>query len=104
MADLTRQEVADMLAKLDDVCRPSFSVSERTKRMIAAHRSPDGRSYSHARNRDLSDHDRKIRRRRSKGKSLLRLWLLCAGSSQRGLIHYRAFLAACRRLFRPAFK
>jgi hypothetical protein len=86
MADLTRQKVADMLAKLDDVCRPSFYMSERTKRMIAAHRGTGGRS--------------RIRRRRSKEISLLRPWLLCAGSSQRGLIHYRAFLAASRRLFR----
>ena len=49
-----------MLAKLDDLCRPSQEMSERTQRMVAAH-SSGGRYYSHMPSGDQSHHHRRIR-------------------------------------------
>ena len=89
MANLTSKELAEMMAKLDDVCEPSREVSERTKRILAA-RGSSGLYQSGTR-----DHHTRIRHRSSE-KPLVRFGRLCAHTIQRGLIHGRALLTAFR--------
>ena len=86
-----------MLAQLDDLCRPSQEMSERTQRMVAAH-SSGGRYYSHMPSGDQSHHHRRIRHSRSNGKSFLQLRRVYGDARQRGFSRHRAFLAACLRL------
>jgi hypothetical protein len=94
MGEMTGRELADMLAKLDDMCRPSSEVSERTERILAAQRSSIGRYQAPA----PSNHHRV--QRRSFKRSLRGFMRLSAAAQRHGLTYCRASLAACRHLLR----
>jgi hypothetical protein len=94
MGEMTGRELADMFAELDDICRPSFEVSERTKRILAAQRSSIGGYQAPTINNHRVIHRRSIKR------SLRGLVRLSAVAQRRGLTYCRASLAACRHLLR----